>query len=377
MDSNASPISIHWGPSSSSQDHHRIISDTFPTQRFTRRTDRDERIITDTQQGPKSIGGIGRTNDYRGGACDGIRANPGLIDDGSNNIPPPGVASDRVDTTPSSGSRPNRTFKVRKKHIPTTNPHLRLFVDKIGSDDNDRNVNSKSNDQPQRRAHERLILQDEQDESDDQLDSKSRFDNEDGPDIESVWKRRRLSYNNSQEQLSHHQGLLRAASSVSGGISPPGSASISRIPNLREPNSEGYRHLFPTEEGGLGPTYNVGDARKYLRSYITYIYPLCPLEICNDSVEDLVFDTLRKSSSAQPQPSPMTVLCVYVMLALGDLVPHLVFFFYAITFSIKLLGARYMHVERAREFFLSAKAQLEYLPEGIYKVMICVSATFR
>jgi len=98
MDSDEPPISIHWGPSVSSKDHHRCISDVFPSQRFTPTPDWDEWITTDTQPGRKLIGDIGRTNDYRGEVCDGISANPGLIDDGSNHLRPPKVASNTVDT---------------------------------------------------------------------------------------------------------------------------------------------------------------------------------------------------------------------------------------------------------------------------------------
>ena len=67
----------------------------------------------------------------------------------------------------------------------------------------------------------------------------------------------------------------------------------------------------------MGSTYNVVDVRQYLRSYLNYVYPLCPLEICNDSVEDLIIIRLRNTSSNAEQ-SQSTVLCVYGMLALGE-----------------------------------------------------------
>jgi len=67
----------------------------------------------------------------------------------------------------------------------------------------------------------------------------------------------------------------------------------------------------------FGSTYSIRETRLYLQSYATYIYPLCPLEICNDSVEDLVRRTLT-NTRPNSELSPLTLLCVYIMLALGE-----------------------------------------------------------
>ena len=217
----------------------------------------------------------------------------------------------------------NLTSVARKKNRNTTNPHRTRSVEKIVFDEDNRLPDSKSYDDNHLQRGYKRFLRDEVESN--QLDSKSRFANEDVSDIELSSKRRKIATESSQEQLYPHQGLLRAGSRVSGGTSRPDSeiksSSIRRISNFRAPaDGDGFRPLFGVDDegGGLEPTYDVGHTRRYLRSYMTYIYPLCPLEICNDSVEDLVIDTLRKTGSSRAQQSNMTILCVYVMLALGE-----------------------------------------------------------
>jgi len=242
-------------------------------------------------------------------------------------------------------------------------------------------ANWKSKDDRPQQQQQRIYKR-----ADDLQDADETDNYKDGSDVGSVrqaaskWQKVSSDHKQEQPPSLQQQGLLRAASSEefsAPGITRPGSD----IESHRERGGEGNRHLLTAGESGLGSTYNVVDVRQYLRSYLNYVYPLCPLEICNDSVEDLIFITLRNTSSNAEQ-SQSTVLCVYGMLALGECLapfctqklplrciscPPLFFFF----FFLKT-GARYaMHVERAREFFLSAKEQLEHMPEGEY-IHICV-----
>jgi len=183
----------------------------------------------------------------------------------------------------------------------------------------DQNAGWKSIEQFQRRYKRARGNRDEEDEANNQLDP-SLID-EDNPTLrlgsvtQETSKRRKLS---TTQQPPHHPRLFRelpTQEDISARVTRPGfdieSASISQISNC-----EGDRHRFTARESPRGSIYDVGDTRKYLRCYITNIYPLCPLEICNDYFEDLVLHTLSFTSDSEQ--SKMTNLCVYSMLALGE-----------------------------------------------------------
>ena len=322
-DSNASPISMHVPSSAILNDHQRFISDPYRGQSFSPTAGRDER---------NEVAASKLIPNHQGGAIGGILANPGIIDDGSYILPPSRATRNRTDTIPTTTSRNFRTSEARKKRKSTTHPvferriHLVEQIEFDHNNSDDRNADWKSNDHPQlRRTHRSTNLRDEEEETDDdRIDSKWQYDesHDFGLVRQATSKRRKISSDIRQAQPAQ-QGLPRATSreDFSGGItrfrSDIESSSNNRISN-RERGSEGYRHQLEAGEGGTGATYDVGDTRLYLRSYLTYVYPLCPLEICNDSIEEVVLNTLISKSST----TVITTLCVYSLLALGACLRH-------------------------------------------------------
>jgi len=296
--------------------NQRFISDPYRGQSFSSTAGRDER----STRGPEVASVLISNNNLQGGTIAGILANPGIIDDGSYILPPSRATRNRTDTIPT-------TTSIREKRKSTTNPvferriHLVEQIEFDRNNSDDRTADWKSNDHPQlRRTHRSTTLRDEEDETDDErIDSKWQYDESQdfGLVRQATSKRRKISSDIRQAQPAQ-QGLPRATSreDFSGGItrfrSDIESSSNNRISN-RERGSEGYRHQLEAGEGGTGATYGVGDTRLYLRSYLTYVYPLCPLEICNDSIEEVVLNTLISKTST----TVMTSLCVYSLLALG------------------------------------------------------------
>lgn len=320
-DSNVSPLSMQV-PSSILNDHQRFISDPYRGQSFSSTAGRDERSTRATEVASKLI----PNNNHQGGTIGG----PGIIDDGSYILPLSRATRNRTDAIPTTTSRNVRTSEAHKKRKSTTNPVIERrihFVEQIEFDNNsdDQNSDWKSNDLQQRLSHRSPNLLDEEDETDDdRIDSKWQYDESQDFRLvrQATSKRRKISSDLRKAQPAQ-QGLPRATSTedFSGGITRFGSeidsASIGRISN-REHDSEGYRHQLEAGEGGRGATYDVGDTRLYLRSYLTYVYPLCPLEICNDSIEQVVLNTLTSNGST----SVMTSLCVFSLLALGAYLKH-------------------------------------------------------
>jgi len=298
--------------------NQRFISDPYRGQSFSSTAGRDER----STRGPEVASVLISNNNLQGGTIAGILANPGIIDDGSYILPPSRATRNRTDTIPT-------TTSIREKRKSTTNPvferriHLVEQIEFDRNNSDDRTADWKSNDHPQlRRTHRSTTLRDEEDETDDErIDSKWQYDESQdfGLVRQATSKRRKISSDIRQAQ----QGLPRATSreDFSGGITRFGSdmesSSVGRISN-RERGSEGYRHQLEAGEGGTGATYDIGDIRLYLRSYLTYVYPLCPLEICSDSIEEVVLNTLISKSST----TVITTLCVYSLLALGACLRH-------------------------------------------------------
>jgi len=311
MDSDKSSILINVS-SAPSKGQHRIISKPFHSQRFSPNTDWDKRIIPATETGLNFIGDIGRPLNHWGGTNGGIRAIPGIIDDGSANLPPPTTA------VPSSSGTidPSEARKRRKSTNPSAERRIHQLIDQNSDDSTASNWKSKH--RTQQRAHEGANLSDEEDETDDdKLDSNPRLiENraDSGLVHQTTSKRRKLTRGHTREQPPQQLRALLPREEFSAGITTrplsniESETSLGRVSNATDRGSEGYRRL--------GDTYSIGDTRQYLRCYITYIYPRCPLELCDDSVEDLVIDTLRKTDSNTEQ-SQMIVLCVYSMLALG------------------------------------------------------------
>ena len=77
------------------------------------------------------------------------------------------------------------------------------------------------------------------------------------------------------------------------------------------------RHTLMREgDNSLVAPWDFEDIRQYLRSYVSHIYAFCPLEICNDSIEDVVLNTIQNKSTGSDCPQS-TILCVFILLALG------------------------------------------------------------
>jgi len=200
-------------------------------------------------------------------------------------------------------------------------------------DDQNNDCHGKSNDRSQRRPHKRARLERIDNDTDDRLDS--RLIDEGNPNVESVRqdtpKRSKLSSDHEQPPLPKKDFTARITRNPGSEFEPTSNDRISTLMPTASCGDGSDQHCCTTEEGGLGPTYNVEDARQYLQAYMTYAYPLCPLEICNESVEELVLNTLlRKTTSG----TPTTILCVCSMLALGEFLYPSVFISYRVSSSL-------------------------------------------